>query len=102
MNVRGDSSIKSNETVKLLKDSTRCMVIINADCYSALNTRYLTVSRFYRINKKFYNNYFYKNSIKRKKLIIDNHINPTKELKFIDLLFTFPKHTKHSTIWFHR
>ncbi|CAB4394290.1 unnamed protein product [Rhizophagus irregularis] len=76
MNVRGDGKVKPSETVKLLKDSTRCMVIINADCYSALNTR--------------------------KKLIIDNHIDPTRELKFIDLLFTFPKHTKHSTIWFHR
>ncbi|GBB99834.1 hypothetical protein RclHR1_03650010 [Rhizophagus clarus] len=76
MNVRGGDNIKSNETVNLLKDSTRCLVIINADCYSALNTR--------------------------KKLIIDNYINPTNELKFIDLLFTFPKHTKQSIIWFHR
>ncbi|RIA81329.1 hypothetical protein C1645_810106 [Glomus cerebriforme] len=76
MKVRDCGSDGNNETVKLLKDSTRCIVIINTDCYSALNAR--------------------------KKLIIDNHINPIKELKFIDLLFTFPKHTKHSTIWFHR
>ncbi|CAG8527904.1 15232_t:CDS:2 [Funneliformis caledonium] len=31
-----------------------------------------------------------------------NHLDPINELKFIDLLFTLPKHTKHSTIWFHR
>ncbi|SRR6266498_2012960 len=35
-----------NDTVKLLKDSTRCMIIINADCYSALNTRYLLKDLF--------------------------------------------------------
>lgn len=46
MNVRGDGKVKPSETVKLLKDSTRCMVIINADCYSALNTRYLAISHF--------------------------------------------------------
>jgi hypothetical protein len=46
MNTRGASSVKVSETTKLLKNSTRCLIIINADCYSALNTRYLAVSCF--------------------------------------------------------
>lgn len=52
--------VKPSETVKLLKDSTRCMVIINADCYSALNTRYLEVSRFLVSKQKICNNNFLK------------------------------------------
>ena len=39
MEIRRDGVVESNDTIKLLKESTRCMIIINADCYSALNTR---------------------------------------------------------------
>ena len=50
MNVRGDG-VESNDTVKLLKDSTRCIVAINAYCYSALNKRYLSRILLLKLSK---------------------------------------------------
>ncbi|CAI2172382.1 10825_t:CDS:10 [Funneliformis geosporum] len=84
MNARGDIA-ETKDTVNLLKESTRCMLLINADCYSALNTRYISRDLLLLFHS-----------------FTCNHLDPINELKFIDLLFTFPKHTKHSTIWFHR
>lgn len=40
--------------------------------------------------------------LRRKKLIDKNIIDPNEELKLLDLIFTFPKHTKYSIIWHHR
>ncbi|CAJ0831655.1 1789_t:CDS:2 [Entrophospora sp. SA101] len=64
------------EIIKTLKESSRCMILINPECYTVINTR--------------------------KKLILNKLIDPEYELKLIDLILTFPKHTKGSIIWHHR
>lgn len=64
------------EAIELIKQSTRCLLLLNPDFYTATNAR--------------------------KKLILNNLLDPSEELKFINLIFTFPKHTKNSTIWHHR
>ncbi|CAG8487218.1 2007_t:CDS:2 [Acaulospora morrowiae] len=76
--VQNSSEITSSieETIRLLKQSTRCLMLLNPDFHSAANTR--------------------------KKLIADNFLDPIEELKLLDLILTFPKHTKNSTVWYHR
>ncbi|CAG8635830.1 7710_t:CDS:2, partial [Dentiscutata heterogama] len=64
------------ETIELVKQSTRCLLLLNPDLYTATNAR--------------------------KKLILNNLLDPAEELRFINLILTFPKHTKNSTIWHHR
>ncbi|CAG8606183.1 26528_t:CDS:2, partial [Racocetra persica] len=66
----------NDEAIELVKQSTRCLLLINSDFYTAVNAR--------------------------KKLILNDLLDPVEELKFINLIFTFPKHTKNSTIWHHR
>ncbi|CAG8515973.1 6533_t:CDS:2 [Paraglomus occultum] len=76
MSTRRRDDLDENKQAAMIDEASRCLVLINPDCYTAVNARKVLVSQ--------------------------GIVDPSEELNLLALIFTVPKHSKSSVAWYHR
>ncbi|KAI7876953.1 protein prenylyltransferase [Lichtheimia hyalospora FSU 10163] len=71
-----DHALRTATTFNEKANTSKIMVLLKPDHYTAMNTR--------------------------KQLMMENHINVKDEIELIDLIFTLPRHSKSCIAWHHR
>lgn len=89
-----DEALRTATKVDEKARTSKIMVLLKPDHYTALNIRYINrvLSRMIVILM----------SHDRKQLIMEKHINVKDEIELIDLIFTLPRHSKSCIAWHHR
>ncbi|CAG8517133.1 196_t:CDS:2 [Paraglomus brasilianum] len=73
---RSGDDLDESKVAAMIDEASRCLVLINPDCYTAVNARKVLVSH--------------------------GIVDPSEELNLLALIFTVPKHSRSSVAWYHR